>query len=148
MKEKDDDRESTSPNVIEMTACNDKVYNNPEDTKINMEPIVFSPNQKGYRLMLPIHAQMDLYGYIGAWRLWSCILLAHLIDQIDTSLVAPFHKTGIISKIAHRDHNYGKGKEFHKLGKYLTRRPRYWWKKVSLKDVCESYIKSTKFGGT
>ena len=53
MKEKDDDCENTSPNVIEMTTCNDKAYNNPEDTKISMKPIVFNPNQKGIDLCFP-----------------------------------------------------------------------------------------------
>ena len=143
VKKKIDDRENISSDIPGMPSIHI------EDTDVSA---VFMSAVPSYRLLLPLHSSNDIYGFIGVWRArgWSCILLAHLLDQINTSLCDQFKKTSLVSKIARRDHNYGKGKEFHMLKKYITRRPRFWWKKVPLKngwkmgDVCESYRKFAK----
>ena len=90
----------------------------------------------------------DLIDNGGAWRVWSCILLAHLIkDEMNLVIEEPNLAPAIANPSQSRANNtnfYGK---LFKRGKYQTRCPKkyFWQRSLSDEDMDDSEILSNKF---
>ena len=109
--------------------------------------INFSPQEYQDYICIPLPFDSDINGKGGAWRVWSCILLAHLIKDamklpgVDPNLIEVVCDQSIV-KIS-KSYSYGK---LYKRGKYQTKCPKkyFWQKSLSEEEYEDDKTQSNK----
>ena len=95
----------------------------------------FSPQHNDDYTCIPLPFDSDINGQGGAWRAWSCILIAHLVKdaiQLASKKCNFLENKSQQSDLRIRKSNlYGK---LYKRGKYQTKCPKKYHWKVSLSD--------------
>ena len=106
--------------------------------------LLLTPKQNLRRCCIPLTFNADIYDDGGSFRIWSTIVLGHLLHQVSESVAAT---TGRLIRRAYtlpqtlpQSQFKPTFKQLHKRGRYLTRRPgKYWW----MSSSCDENVANT-----
>ena len=111
------------------------------------EEIKCLTEENQHYICIPLPFDSDINGTGGAWRVWSCILLAHLIkDAIKTACSEP-NLIEVVSGQSNeqilKSNLYGK---LYKRGKYQTKCPKKycWQRSISNEEYEDDNVQSSK----
>ena len=100
----------------------------------NLQKIQINCNtrKKGFRVRIPIQDPGDIYDRKGAWRVWSSMYLAYLLDQTMDSVSEPLLQSGLDSKepLCREGTFCGPQTGRSLQRRFWTRRTKHWWKQT------------------
>ena len=111
------------------------------------EEITCPTQENLHYICIPLPFDSDINGTGGAWRVWSCILLAHLIKDAMKSACSEPNLIEVISRQSDaqilKSNMYGK---LYKRGKYQTKCPKKycWQRSMSNEEYEDDNVQSSK----